>query len=105
MPTDAHGEYTGEPMLSYSVPATWLTRTVKTGEKGRPAHALRPVATKLIVPIRDQECFGYLQNGVVRQASQLNKAQAPFLDVDDSARLSWKNYAHGSVDGLTYCPA
>jgi hypothetical protein len=105
MPTDAHGEYTGEPMMSYTVPATWLTRTIKTGEKGRPAHALRRVATQLIIPIRDQECFGYARNGMVRQASQLNKAQAPFSDVDDSARLFWKDYAHGSVDGLTYCPA
>ena len=105
MPTDANGEYTGEPMMSYTVPATWLTRTVTTGAKGRPAHVLRRVATKLIVPIRDQECFGYVRNGTIRQASQLNKAQAPFSDVDDSARLFWKDYAHGSVDGLTYCPA
>lgn len=105
MPTDAHGEYTGEPMMSYAVPATWLTRTVQTGNKGRPAYELRPVATELIVPIRDQECFGYAHNGMVRQASQLNKAQAPFSDVDDSARLFWRNYTHGSVDGLTYCPA
>lgn len=104
MPVDADGEYIGEPMMSYSVPATWLTRKLPSDGPGRPAHVLRSVATELIVPIRDLGCFGFVRNGAIRQEDQLNREQAPYSDVQNSAALFWRDNTHGSVAGLTYRP-
>ncbi|HEX8412648.1 MAG TPA: DUF5906 domain-containing protein [Sphingomicrobium sp.] len=104
MPTNADGEYIGEPMMSYCVPATFLTQRLPPVGKGKPLTILRPVAMELIVPIRDLGCFGYMRTGDVRQEDQLNREQAPYSHVDNSARLFWKDYSHASVTRLTYRP-
>lgn len=104
MPTNADGEYIGEPMMSYCVPATFLTQRLPPVGKGKPLTVLRPVAMDLIVPIRDLGCFGYVRTGEIRQEDQLNREQAPYSHVDNSARLFWKDYSHASVATLTYRP-
>ena len=107
MPTNSDGEYVGEAMLRYAVPATWLTRQLPAdgpGRPGRPGYALRAIATNLIVPIRELGSFGFARNGSVRQEDQLQREQAPYSDVQNCANLFWRDNTHGSVAGLTYRP-
>jgi hypothetical protein len=92
MPADlfakSTGNYIGPQWHSLLHFATWATRTVFTGDRGRPSFKIRPEFTQEWVHAVKPEIFIHRDwPDEFLTAQEFNNAVRPYSDVDDTARL------------------
>ena len=96
--------YTGPTFHQCRHPATWATRKVETGGKGRPSYTLREGFRKLWAYVDSADVFVCREMPeIVRGERVLNRMLARHSDVDNTARLIVRSQGRRAVR-LAYRP-